>query len=265
MSRPLHVLRDWPALRQRLRDAKTVLVLVDYDGTLVPIRPWPHQARLAARTSTLLQRLSRLRHVRVGIVSGRALGELRRLVGISGLIYVGNHGFEIRGPGIRFVHQNAQRSIPVLRRIARQLQVALRSLKGALVEPKRLSLSVHWRNVAQHNLQHFRARVGKTMSSWIATRRVRVTHGKCVVEIRPPVDWDKGKAVAMLIKRYAGRHGTVMYLGDDRTDEDAFRSVNRHRGIAVFVGRRSDATAARWWLRSPREVEMLIRRVVAAL
>ncbi len=266
MPRPnvRHALRDWIALRKRVQKARALLVLADYDGTLVAIVRRPDQARLAARTRTLLQRLSRLRNVRVGVVSGRALGELRRLVGISGLIYVGNHGSEIRGPGIRFMHKNAQRSIRVLRRVARQLEAALRSLKGTLVEPKRLSLSVHWRNVAKHDLQPFRARVDKTMSPWIAACRVRVTHGKCVVEIKPPGDWGKGKAVAMLIRRYAGPHGTAMYLGDDRTDEDAFRAVNRHRGISVFVGKRPAATAARWWLRSAREVEMLIRRVVAA-
>jgi len=263
MRRP-HALRDWRLLRGRVGGGAAWLALTDCDGTLAPIKPTPAEARLSAGMRAAVRRLSQAPGVTVGIVSGRSLDAVRRLVRLPGIVYVGNHGLELQGPGVRFVHPGARRRVPLLRRMARQLSQALAGIPGALVESKRLSLSVHWRRVPARRVAAFHRRVEAVLAPWAARGAVRVTRGKRVVEVRPPVGWDKGAVVDWLAKRYRCREGRLLYLGDDRTDEDAFRAVNRRSGIAVFVGRPRRGTAARWRLRNPDEVATLFARITEA-
>lgn len=253
--------REWAALSEVVRDADPLLILADYDGTLTPIRPTPEQARLDERTRTVLRRLTHRKGTKVGLVSGRSIVTLRRLVRLPRLIYVGNHGLELEGPGVRFVHPGARRNIPVLARVAGALQDALRDVPGATVEFKRLSLSVHWRLVPAGAVRRFRRRVRVALAPWVLRRLVRVTSGKRVIEVRPPVDWTKGSAVEWLLRACGGPRGTAIYLGDDRTDEDAFRAVNCHRGISIFVGPRRRPTAARWRLSDPDTAGAWLARI----
>jgi trehalose-phosphatase len=146
-------------------------------------------------------------------------------------------------------------------RIGRQLRLALRGVPGALVESKGLSLSVHYRLVPRAQQRWFHRRAQAVLTPWEHRRRVRVTHGKQVVEVHPPVQWDKGRAVEWLGRRL-GRHGLNIYLGDDRTDEDAFRAVNRKRGISVFVGSHATRSRARWWVKGTRETQQLLQRIL---
>lgn len=241
--------------------ARPFLLLADYDGTLVPIRSAPALARLDPATRRLLRRLSQRRGVRLGLISGRSLPELRGMVRVPGALYVGNHGLELQGPGVRFIHPQARRAAPVLVRIAAMLRRVLRPIPGAWVESKRLSLSIHWRAIRRADRARFQREVRGAVSPWVASHRVRVTTGKRVVEIRPPVAWDKGAIVEWLMKRYRCPRGGVIYFGDDRTDEDAFRAVNRAGGISVFVGAPRAATAARWRVRGPRQVRNVLHRL----
>ena len=234
---------------------------MDYDGTLTPIRATPRMARLDVGTRRLLRRLSRRRALQLGIISGRALSDLRRMVGVPGAVYVGNHGFELEGPGVRFLHPQAQQAAPVLARIAARLRRALRSVPGAWVESKRLSLSVHWRAVPPEEEARFHHIALRAVSPWVRDGRVRMTLGKRVLEVRPPAAWNKGAVVRWLMEAYRAPRGGIVYIGDDWTDEDAFRVVNRARGISVFVGTRSMATRARWRVRGPQQVRALLRRL----
>lgn len=261
MTRPRHALRHWSRWGRVVQDAERLLLLTDFDGTIASIKARPDEVRLDAGTAALLRRVSRLEGVRVGVVSGRSLAALRRFVRVPGLVYVGNHGLEIHGPGMRFVHPSATRTIPTMGRIARQLQAAVQGVSGALVEFKRLSLSVHWRNVPARRVPQFHRRIQAVLSPWVARRAVRVTRGKRVIEVRPPGSWDKGSAVEWLVRASRCRRGHVLYAGDDRTDEDAFRAVNRYYGISIFVGERRRPTAARWWLRNPQEVSELLAHI----
>lgn len=262
---PRHALRNWATLSGIVRGATELLLLTDYDGTLTPIVATPAQARLSVTMETTLRRVAKLRGVRVGIVSGRSLRAVRRRVRIPGLLYVGNHGCEIWGPGLRFTHQQAKRGEAVLRRIASQLRTALRTVRGSRVEAKGISLSVHWRQVAARDVPRFRYIIQHLLHPWVAARKVRLTRGKRIVEVRPPVAWDKGRALEWIVRQTRRpKEVTVFYLGDDRTDEDAFRSVNRLKGVSIFIGMRSRGTRARWWLVGPPEVHELLQRILDA-
>ncbi len=259
-----HVFSAWPAIVQKLEQARQVLFLSDFDGTLAPIVDIPESAVLPKDTRRLLQRLTDRPSVSVGIVSGRSLPDLKRRVGIPGLVYAGNHGLEIEGPGIDFVSPLAVELRPVLSLIHLVLSRALASIKGVLVEDKGLSLSVHYRMVDPSQVHDVEQIVKKTVGPAEAIGKVRLAAGKKVHEIRPALDWNKGKAVRMLMKFYGKggrRSGLVpVFLGDDITDEDAFEMIEAYGdGISVFVGSLRRPSAARYYLESTEEVGGLLR------
>lgn len=248
----------WPLLERQVASGRNVLLVVDYDGTLTPIVDHPSKARLPRVVKVLLAQLARRPGVRVALVSGRCLSDLKRLVAVRGLYYVGNHGLELQGPGLRYVNPAARATRSVLKGIADELDTALRLTPGAWVEEKGLTLSIHWRNVPQAALSGFRRLLARHIAPYLERGVIRLTRGKRVIEVRPPTDWDKGAGVKWLLRRLAGRGGvrrtTVVCLGDDRTDEDAFAVVNRAGGISVRVGGRARRTVARYRLKDPGEV-----------
>ena len=254
------------ALLSRIAAADRVWLMLDYDGTLTPIVAHPAHARLSAATRRLLARLADRSGVRVTVLSGRALRDVARRVGVRAIDYGGNHGLEWCGRRLRFRHPDAAAARPLLRRLARRLREGLRRIPGAQVEDKGLTLSVHWRTVppsAHRVLQHAVARLTAPDRH---EGRVRLTPGKRVVEIRPTVHWDKGAMVTWLWRRAALKQRTVaVYLGDDQTDEPAFRAVNRLGGYSVVVGGTRRRTAARHRLRDPRAVGAWLAALARAL
>ena len=253
----------WSEVVGQLQSAQHILFLTDYDGTLTPIVERPELANLPDSTRRLLRALVRQRHVTVGIISGRALVDLRNRVAISGIIYAGNHGLEIEGPGVTFVNPLAEEMRPILRIMHQVLSRALRSIRGVVVEDKGLTLSVHYRLVEVGKTEEVKSLFERIVGGARALGKVRITSGKKVYEVRPAVDWDKGKAIRLLMKKY-GRGGRTsgllpVYLGDDLTDEDGFRAIEKYgSGISVFVGEANRDTAARYFLRSPAEVEKFL-------
>lgn len=256
----------WVTITRQIASAKSLLVFLDYDGTVVPIVAHPSLAVLPVTMKRLLNDLNHQSGVSVALISGRALKDLKRMVGVSRLCYVGNHGLELEGKGVRYVHPQAQAYRPFLRRIARALTAALRPVPGAWVEDKGLTVSLHWRAVSPSFHRRFQRIVAQCTLRERQRRQVRLTRGKRVLEIRPPVQWGKGEVVEWLSRRLCPAsiraRPTMVYVGDDQTDEDAFRVVNQCHGISVFVGQRPRATQARWWVRNPHEVHETLRRIL---
>ena len=249
-----------------LTPERQLAVFFDFDGTLSEIVQDPDSARLADGAADALTSLSA--QCPVAILSGRDLADVRQRIGLGGLWYAGSHGFELTGPDGRH-HQNteAAASIPVLAEAAAGLTDQLGEIPGVAVEHKRFGVAVHYRNAA-------RDRVGEVAA---AVRRagqrtgLRVTTGREVIELRPDVDWDKGKTLRWVLDYIRDNEGSTsllpIYLGDDITDEDAFDAV-ADDGIAILVRHSDDgdrATAARYALDDPDRVreftELLARRL----
>lgn len=253
---------DW--VRQ-WRDAGEMVLLLDFDGTLAPIVERPEMAAPLPAARSALDRLLERGDVSVAVVSGRGLRDARRLLGVEQIAYAGNHGMEIEGPGINEVHGEAAAARPALERVARQVTDELREVSGALVEDKGLTLSVHYRQVADERVGIVRQAVAKALGIEPA---LRLTEGKKVLEVRPAVDWHKGRAVAFLLDHLQPHPTTpVLYIGDDTTDEDAFAAL-RDRGGAAYGVLVADpppaaaATEARCFVRSPAEVAQVLERFV---
>ena len=205
----------------------------DFDGTLAPIVHSPKLARLPTVTRATLERLGARADCTVTIVSGRGrLADVRDRVGIDGLIYAGNHGLEIEGPGFKFVEPTAAASVRPGARDGRRTDAACGPTRR-LVEPKGLTTSIHYRNVPSEHRDDL-ARIVHEAVGTDPTRFV-LTTGHSVWEIRPRVAWHKGQAIHWVLQQLGDPMGRlVLYLGDDRTDEDAFACLPD--GITVKVG-----------------------------
>jgi trehalose 6-phosphate phosphatase len=231
-----------------------MVLLLDYDGTLAPIVDRPELAGMPQATRLALERLMSRPGVEVAVVSGRGLADVREKAAIPGIAYAGNHGMEIHGPGIDRVHPEAAAARPVLERAADELRVAIASIPGAFVEDKTLTLSVHFRLAPRERVPELHRIVRRVVEP---LEGVHLTEGKQVIEVRPNVDWNKGRAVLFLLDQMRPPAGSpVLYFGDDRTDEDAFHALHdASRGEGVLVADEvPEHTAASSYLHDPREV-----------
>ncbi len=251
----------WESVEKKLRRAKKILLCADFDGTLAPIRPRPKEASLDQNSRLLLRKVARNESFVVGIISGRALKDLKQKLAIKGLILAGNHGLEITYKKENFIYPAAKRSIPVIFEIGQRLTKGLAPFPGAVLEKKRFSLSLHYRLVKPEELSKLKKVFLQVARPYLVTRKVRLTYGKKVWELRPPIQWDKGRALLWLVKRLRRKRMLTIYIGDDLTDEDAFRAVNRIGGVSIFVGRKRQSLA-RYYLKSTKETQEFLRKIL---
>ena len=259
---------EWKTVAPQIAQADRVLLACDFDGTLAPIASRPEDARILPESASVLNRLAELPSCSVAIVSGRALADVRALAGIDGVIYSGNHGMEIQGPGIDVTDGAASSLRPAMKRLRQELASMVGRYEGAFVEDKSLSLSVHYRLVSDHLESEFEMAVHGTCKDLLTSGEVIVVRGKKVLDIRPAVAWDKGKAMRFLRETAdemagGGAHLPI-YVGDDTTDEDAFREVNAAGGVSVCVGPQDRPTEADWRLDSPTDVTWFLGVVLEA-
>lgn len=258
-----YLFRDWHRLKGDLA-AKFILLFLDYDGTLSPIVRTPDQTVLPSRTKDLLRRLSLLPGCKIAVISGRAIKDLRRKVGIKGIIYVGNHGLELEGQKIKFRAFVSAAYKTILKRIKYELQKRLAGIKGVLIEDKGLSLSIHYRLVDTRHLPRLKTIFDETTLNFATGNKIKVREGKKVLEIRPAIEWDKGKIVLWLLSRHIfvanAKNILPVYMGDDLTDEDAFKAL-AEKGITVFIGR-PKRSSARYFLKNSDEVSRFLRIIL---
>jgi trehalose-phosphatase len=253
---------EWGRVAKKI-NKHGVLLFFDYDGTLTPIVDVPEKAALPAATRRMLLRLSTRPGFRLAIISGRALKDVKKKVGLEGIIYAGNHGVEIEGPGIRRRAMARPQNKAVLDELKKDLNKKLSSIKGVLLEDKGFSLALHYRLVDKTDIRRVKAVFQESVSGYLARGRIRIGKGKMVLEARLPLEWDKGKVVLWLLRREGlrrkGRDILPVYFGDDATDEDAFGAL-KSNGLTVFVGEPGQ-THAKYYLKGPRDVTEFLRRL----
>jgi trehalose-phosphatase len=193
----------------------------------------------------------------VAVISGRDLDDVRALVGLQDLVYAGSHGFDIRGPELRMELPEALDALDDLARADEKLQARLADVDGAQVERKRFAIAVHFRRVADADVERVAQAVADTAEALPALRR---TGGKKVFELRPAIDWDKGRALHWLLGQLDldGPDVLPIYVGDDETDEDAFRALAERGGIGILVAEAPRPSAATFRLPDTDAVRGLI-------
>lgn len=260
---PLLPIRDGVAARL---SGDPLVVLLDVDGTLAPITLRPDEATVPPETRRLVSALATRKGVHVGLVSGRAAADARRMVSVANAWVIGNHGYEIAGPdGEEMVDPQTATYRATVALASRRLAPQLAPVSGVILEDKGWTLSIHYRLADQAVVPRLRSTIEET----IKPLGLRLTTGKLVFEVRPPARVDKGTAVVTLGLRLGAfkDEGAVVFVGDDATDEDAFRALRARSSRAVTVRVTHDEptpTAAEFALGTTNDVRTFLEWLLAA-
>ena len=241
----------------------TGAVFLDYDGTLTPIVNRPELAVLSEEVRAVLRCLSAV--IPVTIVTGRDVTVVQDLVGVAELGYVGSHGLDVLGPVVGDTRLRLEVGTPFLTEldaVEARLKQRTRSIAGVFIERKRFSISTHVREVAATD----HARVESIVDEvWRLHPSLRREGGKLLFELRPDVDWDKGRAVRWLLDGLNRDPDNALYIGDDLTDETAFVALDGAAVTVIVAGDVGDRpTAARFRVCNTTDVLTLLQRFVAA-
>lgn len=248
-----------PALRDDLREAEELLVCLDFDGTLAPIVDEPDAAEPTRANRAALAALVEAEPVSTAIVSGRALTDVRdRVDGPSAI--AGNHGLELERDGSVAVHPVARERTALVDAVCSTLEEELEAIPGATVENKRLTGTVHVRSAPAAARPLVERRTAAVVER-VGDGDLELSRGKRVLEVGPSVSWGKGDAVDLLRERRTDGAYPI-YVGDDVTDESAFRAVEPE-GLGVRVGD-DRPTAASCRVTSPAEVASLLHWLTTA-
>lgn len=266
MKRHLDRTRELPSALERLDEVEERLggtapaVFLDYDGTLTPIVDDPAEAVLDEAMRAAIRRLRK--RCPVAIVSGRDLEDVRSRVGVDGIHYAGSHGFDIVEPdGTR--HRRATEYLPALQRSQVALEEKLEGIEGAWVERKGFAVAVHFRTLADSGDER---RVESAVDEVARSEDgLKKTGGKKIFELRPAVDWDKGRAVTWMLETLIDSGDPLpLYIGDDVTDEDAFRALGS-KGVGIVVTDEDEReTVATYRLSDTTEVRRFLDALVEA-
>lgn len=238
-------------------------IFFDYDGTLSPIVDHPEDAIISDEMRQKLEELSR--HTKVAIVSGRDMEDVKKLVNLEGIIYAGSHGFRIQGPGnLEMEHDESQAIISLLDGAENEINEQIRGMKGVMIERKTYAIAVHYRNIEDESKVD---QLKENLEQYVnKNNNLKLGYGKKILELKPNIDWHKGKAVFWLLEALDLNQKEVLplYLGDDITDEDAFKAL-ADKGIGVLVGRHDEPTAAKYYLRNVYQVRQFIEKLIEVL
>lgn len=248
-ARPAGLFPEIGRLAPRIKDGY-LYIFLDLDGTLAPIAETPDRARVPDGTREAISDIAKLDRVKVAVISGRAVKDARRVLGVNGIIYAGNHGLELYGhdaDGSAWRPTLAYKK--ALAGIKGKLSDAAKLMPGAFVEDKGLSLCFHYR-AADIGDEAARDIFKKAVDHYSGSGGVSVMYGKKAIEVRPANGWNKGRIVEWLLcrERLISRSEdiTAIFIGDDVTDEDAFKALSRD-GITVVVGKEA-GTLARYYV-----------------
>ncbi|PIP19379.1 MAG: trehalose-phosphatase [Candidatus Omnitrophica bacterium CG08_land_8_20_14_0_20_41_16] len=258
-----YLFTQFSRIKELLRD-KFILLLLDYDGTLTPIVETPEKAVISKKAKELLQKLSKNHNCKLAIISGRSLKDIKNIVGIKDIIYAGNHGLEIEGPEIKFRTPVSPRSKEVIGNVYKRITNKLSRIKGVLIEDKGLAISAHYRRVNNKDVPEFKRIFGEITAPFVIRDKIKITKGKKVFEIKPPVKWTKGSAALWFLARQKFALGEdnvfPVYIGDDITDEDAFRAL-KNKGLTIFVGEPVDS-AADYYVKNTKEAIKFLKQIL---
>ncbi len=262
VSQPPSAVDKADELAERLQ-GKRLAVFLDYDGTLSPIVPDPDKAVMADSMREAVDQLAQV--ATVAIVSGRDRRAVENFVQLSDLVYAGSHGFDIKGPNTRMEHQDGQKALPTLDEAEKQLAELLGDVDGVALERKRYAIAIHYRQVAEDQVGLVERAVDEV---YRRLPDLRKGEGKKVFELQPDLPWNKGYATLWLLDALDLDQPDVVpiYIGDDVTDEDAFRALRDRQpehggdpGFGIFVGELHRPTAASYRLEDVAAVERFLR------
>lgn len=249
---------------------KQIVMFLDYDGTLSPIVDDPDCAYMSESMRRAVRNVAR--YFPTAIVSGRCRDKVYSFVRLAELYYAGSHGMDIKGPTKSpknkkrtqpVLFQPASEFLPMIDAVYKTLSDKISSIPGAMVENNKFCVSVHFRCVEEKSWTTLAEQVRSVLKEY---PKLKLCQGRKVLEIRPTIKWDKGKALEFLLESlgFANNDNVLpLYIGDDRTDEDAFKVLReRGQGFGILVSKFPKDTNASYTLQEPSEVMDFLHRLV---
>jgi trehalose 6-phosphate phosphatase len=210
-------------------------LITDVDGTLSEIAPTPQEARVSPLCRRYLEVLCN--HLAlVAAISGRPVEQVRDMIGVRRMVYVGNHGLERWTGNHTELPNNTRDYLGVVKSVIKEL-TPLRSMVGVSIENKGPTITIHYRLSSEP--QVVEREILDSVKTLAQAKDLRVIMGKMAINLLPPVEIDKGSATLDLMKEYSLQGG--LYLGDDLTDLDAFRALHtagrdlNFHGLAIGI------------------------------
>ncbi|KAJ9553045.1 hypothetical protein OSB04_017090 [Centaurea solstitialis] len=258
---------------------KQIVIFLDYDGTLSPIVSDPERAFMSDEMREAVRDVSNC--FPTAIISGRSRQKVFDFVKLTKVYYSGSHGMETMGPAPKnksydkkyhqrsfddegnefIIFQPAQDFLPAVRKILHELTERMKNIQGVTIEDNKFCLSVHHRHVKDEDY----GRVEEEVQSMLVNNRdFHMTRGNKVLEIRPSIQWNKGDALKYLLDTLGFQNSDdvfPIYIGDDRTDEDAFKVLRERGGYPIIVSSTPRETMALHSLRNPSEVQSFLVRL----
>ncbi|KAL9409851.1 hypothetical protein AB3S75_048138 [Citrus x aurantiifolia] len=258
---------------------KKIAVFLDYDGTLSPIVDDPDRAFMSDEMRAAVREVAK--YFPTAIVSGRSREKVKEFVELSNVYYAGSHGMDIQAPprpvkacegkhhtlvpgkkGNEVLFQPAKKFLPAIQEIIKELEEETKKIQGARIEDNRFCISVHFRQVREEDYNMLQEKVKAVMRNY---PDFDLSEGKKVMEIRPSIEWDKGHALEYLLDTLGLSNPNdvlPLYIGDDRTDEDAFKVIKcRGQGYPIIVSSTPKETKASYSLNDPSEVLTFLLRL----
>ncbi|KAF2593797.1 hypothetical protein F2Q70_00045632 [Brassica cretica] len=250
---------------------KQIVMFLDYDGTLSPIVEDPDKAYITHEMREVVKNVAL--NFPTAIVTGRSIDKVRGFVKLDEIYYAGSHGMDIEGPTSEYAYggesnqgvlfQPAREFVPTIEKVYKILEEKTKWIPGAMVENNKFCLSVHFRRVDEKRWTGLAEQVKSVLIDY---PQLKLTQGRKVLEIRPTIKWDKGQALIFLLKSLGFEKSedvVPVYIGDDRTDEDAFKVLReRGQGFGILVSKVPKETNASYSLQDPSQVNEFLRRLV---
>ncbi|KAG4184639.1 hypothetical protein ERO13_A09G184000v2 [Gossypium hirsutum] len=246
---------------------KKVVVFLDYDGTLSPIVEDPDKAFMSTEMRAALREVAK--QFPTSIISGRSRDKVKEFVQLNNVCYAGSHGLDIMQPpkscdkkGNEGAFQPAKLFLPAIQEISMELEHKIGETQGAKIEDNMFCISVHYRQVPPQDQGNLKEKVKSVVEN---RPEFRLTEGKMVLEVRPSMEWNKGDALNYLLHTLGFSNANdvlSLYIGDDQTDEDAFKVIaGKREGFPIVVSSIPKETKAWYSLRDPSEVLAFLLRL----
>ncbi|XP_047973055.1 probable trehalose-phosphate phosphatase 3 isoform X2 [Salvia hispanica] len=260
---------------------KKIVVFLDYDGTLSPIVNDPDRAFMSDAMRCAVREVAK--HFPTAIISGRSRDKVYGFVKLDEIYYAGSHGMDIMGPPSHVnsydnkfqtntmdkkgnkitIFQPAQEYLPTIKKLLEEIKQKTLDIPGVFVEDNTFCISVHYRHVLIEDCGDLEGRIHNLLLEYPI---FHLTRGKKVLEIRPSIEWNKGDALSYLLKTLgfsdSGDDVIPFYIGDDKTDEDAFKVLkSRGQGHGIVVSTSPRETSASYSLKDPTEVLSFLLRL----
>src|SRR3989344_5980625 len=245
-----YVFKDLANIKKKLKKSNFALLL-DFDLTLSPLAKNPAKAILPDDTRILLKKLSE--HIHVAVITGRTIDDVKKRIKLNDITYVGNHGLEYEVRGVIRSSQLLVESKKGLKDAKKKFLNIKRKYAGVIIEDKKLTLALHYRLLLPQDKSAFMSNI-KKIKIELKKYGLRGILYKKTLEVRPETKKNKGTASLFILKKF-GNPKQVIYIGDGKTDEDAFRVLPH--GVTIRVGK-SKRSFAKYYVNNIREVKKFL-------